>query len=471
MKLLASANSWRTALLIALGIFLVSRALTLMAFPIFNDEAIYLQYSQAIHDDWQRNKYIPMNGEWRDWKPPLQYWMAAPVICCGRDPLVAGRAVALFVSLLGLLGSYLFAKECFSQREAVITAILYAACPAVLFQNNQFTAETFLFSTAPFFYWTLLKTMQPKKRKLPWAVLATVMGTALLLFKQSGLLLLAVAIALPFARLRKIEASDADREGRKLARWNWKEFTANCFWLAAVIIFSLVAARLIIPSEFDGARNRFNGRWVMSVQEIFQLPMEAWRGNLRIVVEYVGSYYSWSVPLLFCTSIWFVFRRKSFPELALAFTCLAGGCAVIFLLRGFNEYLFNTAVIAVLLPLLARTGVLVWDMARIGNAGRVRAGLLLCAGIMAGHWAYQIALMHFPRAIHRAEYALGDSELPQGLVDRFRRERDRRDAGERKKTGGVVRGHPVGQSTDSARGLWQDSLPATASCPCFKRIS
>jgi Dolichyl-phosphate-mannose-protein mannosyltransferase len=398
MKLLASANSWRTAFLIALGVFLLTRAMTLTSFPIFNDEAIYLQYSQAIHDDWQRNKYISMNGEWRDWKPPLQYWMAAPVIYCGRDPLVAGRAVALFVSFLGLLGFYLFAKEYFSQREAVMTVMLYAVCPPVLFQNNQFTAETFLFSTAPFFYWALLKTMRPKQQKLPWAVLATVMGTALLLFKQSGLLLLAVAIALPFAQLRRKDGSpigthNTDRERRTLAQWNWKEFTVNCFWLAAVIVFSHMAAGLMIPPEFDGTRNHFNGRWVMSAREFFQLPMEAWRTNLRVVVEYIGSYYSWSVPLFFCTFIWFALRRKSFPELALAFMCLAGGCAVIFLLRGFNEYLFNTAVIAVLLPLLARTGLLVWDMARIGKAGRVRAGLLVCAGIMAGHWGYQIVLM------------------------------------------------------------------------------
>ena len=398
MKLPRSAPPWRIWFLIALAAFLLTRALTLMVFPIFNDEAIYLQYSQAIHDDWQKNRFISMNGEWTDWKPPLQYWLAAPVIQWGSDPLAAGRIVAGLVSLLGLAGFYHFAKEFFGPREAVISALLYTLCPTVLFHNNQFTAETFLFSTAPFFYWALLKMMRSKRWKLPWAILGTATGTALLLFKQSGSLLLAMAIALPLAQLRKKEttpakAHDTTGEARAAAHWNWKEFAVDCLCVALVIGFSHAAARMVIPSAFDSTREHFNGRWVMSPRELFHFPMEAWRTNLRVVAEYVGSYYSWAVPLFFCVFTGFAVRRRNLPELALAIMCLAGGGAVIFLLRGFNEYLFNTAVIAVLLPLLARTGLLVWDMTRSGNAGRVRAGLLICAGILAGYWGYQLVLM------------------------------------------------------------------------------
>jgi Dolichyl-phosphate-mannose-protein mannosyltransferase len=392
------SRSWRIWFLIALAAFLLTRGLTLMVFPIFNDEAIYLQYSQAIHDDWGKNRFISMSGEWGDWKPPLQYWLAAPVIQWGSDPLAAGRAVAGLVSLLGLAGFYLFAKEFFGPREAVISALLYTVCPTVLFQNNQFTAETFLFSAAPFFYWALLKMMRSKRWKLPWAILGTTTGMALLLFKQSGSLLLTLAIALPLAQLRKKEtipakADDTIGEARAAAHWNWKEFAVDCLCVALVIGFSHAAAQMVIPSAFDSTREHFNSRWVMSPRELFQFPMEAWRMNLRVVAEYVGSYYSWAVLLFFCVFTGFAIRRRNLPELALAIMCLAGGGAIIFLLRGFNEYLFNTAVIAVLLPLLARTGLLVWDMTRSGSAGRVRAGLLICAGILAGHWGYQLVLM------------------------------------------------------------------------------
>src|SRR5436189_1652956 len=202
MTIILDAVSRHAGLLLAIALFVLTRTLTLTTFPIFNDEGNSLQYSQSIHDDWQKNKFISMNGEFRDWKPPLQYWIAAPVIRWGGDPLVAGRVVAALVSFLGLFGFYLFTKEFFSQREAVMAAMLYVVCPPVLFHNNQFTAETFLFSTAPFLYWSLLRAMRPGKGKLIWVIIAILLGTALLLLKQSGALLLAVAIALPFTRLR-----------------------------------------------------------------------------------------------------------------------------------------------------------------------------------------------------------------------------------------------------------------------------
>lgn len=80
MKSPHRAISWPSALFLVLALFVLTRALTITSFPIFNDEAIYLQYSQLIHDDWTKNKFISMNGEYGDWKPPLQFWIAAPVI-------------------------------------------------------------------------------------------------------------------------------------------------------------------------------------------------------------------------------------------------------------------------------------------------------------------------------------------------------------------------------------------------------
>src|SRR6187200_3249862 len=207
MQFLPAEKHWRNAFLVALALFLLTRAITLISFPIFNDEALYLQYAQAIHDDWGKNKFISMNNAYGDWKPPLQYWLAAPVIRCGSDPLLAGRAVALVVSLLGLCGFYLLGRELFGEGEGVLTAILYVFCPPVLFQNNQFTAETFLFSTAAFLYWAILRALRPEKSRWAWAIAAAIFAIVLLLFKQSGFLLLGVSLFLPCLRIRKEEGA------------------------------------------------------------------------------------------------------------------------------------------------------------------------------------------------------------------------------------------------------------------------
>lgn len=383
MRFLPVAKSWRNLLLILFGLFLLSRILTLRSFPIFNDEAIYLQYSQRIHDDWQKNKFISMNGEFTDWKPPLMYWMAAPVVGLGDDPLVAGRAVAFLMSLAGFVGFYLFARELFGEREGVISALLYVLCPPVLFHNNQFTAETFLISTAPFLYWALLKAMQREKSGWwLWGVAATLLGTALLLFKQSGFLLLAVSIFLPLARLRAKER-----------RYAWKSTAVNVCLVLAVIVCSCMAVDAILPSEFNAIRDRFNSRWILPAGELSRLPTEIWLVNLGVVADYIGSYYTWAVALFVVGFGWLALREKNFAEVTLACMCLAGAVAVMFLLRGFNEYMLNTAVIAVLLPLLARMGVSLCTAIQAQEGKLVRGTLLVLGGLALAHWAYQDILM------------------------------------------------------------------------------
>jgi 4-amino-4-deoxy-L-arabinose transferase-like glycosyltransferase len=381
-------KSRRNTLFILLGLFLLSRILTLAAFPIFNDEAIYLQYAQRIHDDWEKNKFISMHGEFTDWKPPLIYWIAAPFIEWGNDPLLAGRAVAFLASIAGFFGFYLFAKELFGEREGVITALLYVLCPPVLFHNIQFTAETFLISTAALFYWALLKAMQrDKTRWWIWALVAMLLGAALLLFKQSGFLLLAVSVLLPLASLRTGEEDNRDR------RYNWKVIGLSVSLVVAVIICSSIAADALLPSAFNSTRDHFNSRWVLSIAEVFRFPMDIWRTNLGVVADYVTSYYTWAVPLFFGAFIGIAIWRKNFSELALAAMGLAGFIAVTFLLRGFNEYMLNTAVIVVLLPSLGRMVIFLYT-----PAGSRRVGLLRWAAVFVGviglaHWAGQDILM------------------------------------------------------------------------------
>jgi len=64
-----------------------------------------------------------------------------------------------------------------------------------------------------------------------------------------------------------------------------------------------------------------------------------------------------------------------------------------FLLRGFNEYLFNTAVIAVLLPLLARTIVFACEFPWGGRETLLRRAILVVAGLALIYWVYQDTLM------------------------------------------------------------------------------
>ncbi len=73
--------------------------------------------------------------------------------------------------------------------------------------------------------------------------------------------------------------------------------------------------------------------------------------------------------------------------------CLAGAITVIFLLRGFNEYLFNTAVIVTLLPLLGRLGGLLFEPALSRNGNFVRRSAMALGVVVLAQWIYQDILM------------------------------------------------------------------------------
>jgi hypothetical protein len=261
----------------------------------------------------------------------------------------------------------------------------------VLFHNNQFTAETFLFSAAPLFYWVVLKLIKPGKAAWVWALVATLLGTALLLFKQSGFLLLVVSIFLPFARLRARQGVTTEEMSTRQSAGerNWREFARNVLLIIAVIVCCRLAANAVLPSEFNAAREHFNSRWVLSLRELFDLPIDTWRANLVLVADYIGSFYSWIAVALFCISGWLALRRRNLAELTLVVMCVVGGIGITFLLRGFNEYLFNTAVITALLPLLARMIVLVGQFAHMGKGELLHRALLLCAVLTFGFWGYQ----------------------------------------------------------------------------------
>lgn len=373
VTLLPRTRVWRIALLGAVALFIVTRALTLMAFPIFNDEAIYLQYSQAIHDSWQKNRFISMNGGYHDWKPPLQYWLAAPFIRGGSDPLLQGRLVAVLFSLVGLAGTYLFTKELLGGREGVIAVFLYALCPAVLLYNIQFIAEAFLFSTAALFYWCVLRLLRAANRPAAgFAIAAVLLGTALLLFKQSGLLLLLLALGLPFAR---------------------RLFVRNFIAVAGIVGCAYLGALLVIPAEFEETRRKFDSKWVLSAAELMQLPIAVWWENLGVTADFIGAYYSWALLPALALFAWSALRTRGRAELVLGGMCIVGACAVIFALRGFNEYMVNTAVVAVLLPMLARALVAAWSGPRILRYLACGLGLFF-----AVHWGYQMALVRISPA-------------------------------------------------------------------------
>jgi 4-amino-4-deoxy-L-arabinose transferase-like glycosyltransferase len=137
-----SSGSIRVGTSLIFGMFVLSRLLSLSSFPIFNDEALYVQYSQLIRQNWAQYKFISVANAFGDWKPPLQYWIGALFVDRSSDPLLSARVASFVVSVGGFWGLYLLVRRLFDGPTALIVAVLFTLCPPVLMYNNQFIAET-----------------------------------------------------------------------------------------------------------------------------------------------------------------------------------------------------------------------------------------------------------------------------------------------------------------------------------------
>ena len=390
-----TASRWRRiSFWLATALFVATRLATLLSFPIFNDEAIYLQYSQFIHDDFHTYKFVSMNNIFGDWKPPLQYWLGSIVVQLG-NPVLMGRLVASAISMLGFFGIYLLSRQLFGRQTALCAAFLYALCPPVLFYNNQFVAETFVFSTIPFFYWFVLKTVTGDHIQWTGVPAAVVAGAVLLLFKQSALPLLVLGLLLPLTCVPTGETpQDRKKKGaskeRAFQRVDFFRLGTQLLVVVAIIIGSVLLSKLGMPAAYDQIKRNFDARWTLSVQELLHLPVSVWISNVVLVGNYFKRYYTvWTVPLLLGFVVAAV-RRRSAPDIVIGIMFLAASSAVLFFVKGFNEYIYNTEVVVFLVPMLARA--ILFGIGEMKMTAQ-RLGTLVISVVLLANWSYQIVLM------------------------------------------------------------------------------
>lgn len=358
-----------------------------MSFPIFNDEAIYLQYSQLIHADFGQYKLVSAGiNPFADWKPPLQYWWGSLFVSIWPDPLFGGRLASFLVSLFGLFGVYLFTRELLGKKWATVAVFLYALCPPVLFHNNQFVAETFVFSLAPLMYWCFLRAIRTEEVRIQYLLAAILFGAMTLLSKQSGMVYLLLSPLLALAALGRREAD---------GKWDWRGFFMRLAVIMAAAGLSVFISKLPISPESAQIRQQFDSKWLMAPSEVIAWPLQAWRTNLASVRDYYWSYYSVFILLPILYFFYITLRRREPANIVIGLGFLGGSAAVLFLLKGFNEYIYNTAVIVFLIPLLAAAFFAAWS-ATTSSRGIFRlVGILTLvsfAGLLA-HWIYQDALM------------------------------------------------------------------------------
>src|SRR5262249_16222781 len=124
--------------------------------------------------------------------------------------------------------------------------------------------------------------------------------------------------------------------------------------------------------------------------EVLHLPASIWLANGRVIGNYFKSYYTlWTVPLLLIFAI-VAIRRRSAPDILLGLMFLAASATVLFFVKSFNEYIYNTEVIVFLVPMLARGIVFGLEQMKIPA---LRFGTVAISLSLLASWGYQLVLM------------------------------------------------------------------------------
>ncbi|MEM4230696.1 MAG: glycosyltransferase family 39 protein, partial [Candidatus Pacearchaeota archaeon] len=147
-------------LLLIFILYFSLRLTNLTLLPIFNDEAIYLDWG------W-RETHIPgaLYYSLYDGKQPLLMWLFGISETIFIDPLFAGRIISVFTGAFTLLGLYLITKILFNKKAAVISALLYIFVPIFMFFDRQALMESAIAAVGVISCYFLVRTADTNAQK------------------------------------------------------------------------------------------------------------------------------------------------------------------------------------------------------------------------------------------------------------------------------------------------------------------
>lgn len=164
-----------------LGIFyFVSRLTTIMAIPIFTDEAIYVRWAQIAKQDasW---RFISLT----DGKQPSFVWIAMIIMKYVNDPLLAGRLVSVGAGFITMIGLFFLGKELFKRKwVGIIAASLYLIFPMALVYDRMALYDSLV---AMFAVWGLyFEILLVRKLRLDLSLILGMIVGGAVLTKSNG---------------------------------------------------------------------------------------------------------------------------------------------------------------------------------------------------------------------------------------------------------------------------------------------
>src|SRR3990172_3598605 len=141
-------------------LFFVYRLPFLTSVPIFNDEALYLDWANRIIQGTVSPLYSLFDGTL-----PGLLWIFGIFSKVISDPLISGRLVGVLAGFLTLTGIYKLSKKFISEEIAILASLGYVTIPLFLFYDRQALMESSVACVGVWSLYFLLDYLREEKLK------------------------------------------------------------------------------------------------------------------------------------------------------------------------------------------------------------------------------------------------------------------------------------------------------------------
>jgi 4-amino-4-deoxy-L-arabinose transferase-like glycosyltransferase len=277
--------------LILLSLFyFILRIINLTRLPIFNDEAIYL--------DWgYREIHVPgfLYYSLYDAKQPLLMWIFGIFANIFGNPLFGGRLVSVIAGFFTFLGIYKLSKYLFSRQVGLISIFVYSVTPIFSFFDRQALMESSIAAVGVWSCYFFLKNLNSNKKNTS-IIIGIILGlgffikSTTLIFLFSYLSLSILLIIFSKNKLKKTE---------------------NIVYF--LISFSLTIILLLLNPLF-WKTFQTNSRYSLTITEVLAFPLGEWISNLFANLTISFFYITPFVFLISIAGVVKIFLEKKFTK-------------------------------------------------------------------------------------------------------------------------------------------------------------
>lgn len=288
-------------------LYFIIRLVNLTKLPIFNDEAIYLDWSwRELHVSG--HLFFSLS----DGKPPLLTWFFGLSRMIFANPLFAGRFVSVIAGFFTMLGLYKIGSL-WNKKIAVISAVFYLFCPIFSFFDRQALMESAVGAAGIWSLYVILRINEKEQKNENLSVfLGIILGIGYFI-KTSALIFVANTIILLGISKK------------------WKVI------LTMLILFGITTSLLYLQPDFWSTLSS-NDRYSLTISELIRFPFDIWIGNLLGNLQIMFFFLS---PVLFLSGIAGVFilikKRKEKNNLIVVLWFLISFFLQVFLVRNTSQ--------------------------------------------------------------------------------------------------------------------------------------